>query len=201
MYRLSTGTMKVAVFQRGHSADHIVEGLKKYGDVDVITISVDEFLPQIIDEPSEYIDENFEAELIIDHMHHGDLTDYLIEIAREKNIPIIVPNKKVKGAITPPVCCSLNLRDFKFGHPEFRVKVKDGRIWEIDVLKGSPCGATWVAAEKIKGMKVEEAIPRIALEVQYLCKAKGGYSISKKKAPLHVAGDVHSNALKKALRK
>jgi hypothetical protein len=159
---------------------------------------VEEDLPQIIENPEDLI-KDFEADFIIDHLSHGDLTDYLVQIAREKGIPVMVPNRRVRGAITPPTCCALNMQGFKFGRPEFDVEVKEGRIADIKVLKGAPCGATWLAAEKVKGTKVEEAIHRIALEVQYLCRAPSRHFLTEK-APLHVAGEVHMKALKKAIR-
>jgi hypothetical protein len=190
--------MKVAVFQRGKRAQHIIEGLKKFGDLEVEVFSVTENLPQIIEEPENYIQRNIDADLIVDHLHHGDLTDFLVEVANEKDIPIVVPYKRVKGALTPPTCCSLNLKGFKFGYPKFKVEIEGDTISDIEVLKGAPCGATWLAAEKIKGLKIDEAVTRIALEVQYICKGSGGYNILGKKAPLHVAGHVHQKALKKA---
>jgi hypothetical protein len=153
------------------------------------------------------LDTDFEADLIFDHLHHRDLSEYLVGIAKKKGVPIIVPGEKIKGAINPRICCALVVRDEiegfeKFGYPEFEVKVEDDKIADIKVVRGAPCGATWSAAKKVKGMELEDAIPKIGLEVQFLCKAASGYDVAKsKKAPLHLAGDVHAKALGKATRK
>lgn len=196
--------MRVIVFQIGEEGKHIIKGLREHSNMDVASFTVDEDLPQIIENPQDFLDHNFEADLIFDHTHHRDLSEHLVRIAKKKGIPIIVPGTNIKGAITPRICCSLSLGDKlqgfkKFGYPEFEVGVEDGTITDIKVVRGAPCGATWTAAEKVKGMTVEDAISRIALEVQFLCKARAGYDVAKsKKAPLHLAGEVHKKALKKA---
>ena len=52
------------------------------------------------------------------------------------------------------------------------------------------------------GMPVEEAVVRIGLETQYCCIADpAGWDPLWGKSPVHFAGDVHSAALKRALRK
>lgn len=196
--------MKVIVFQRKGYANHIIEGLKKHSNIEVESFTVDDNLPEIIDDPQDFIDADFEADLIFDHLHQRDLTEYLVKIAKKKDVPIIVPGTNVKGALNPRICCSLILSDKikgfeKFGYPVFEVCEKDGRIEDIKVIKGAPCGATWTAAEKVKGMKTEDALSRIALEVQFLCQASVGFDVGKsKKAPLHLAGEVHTKALKSA---
>ena len=59
----------------------------------------------------------------------------------------------------------------EFGAPEFRVRLEDGRIADVEVLRGAPCGASWDAAEKIIGLTPDEALIRIGLETQYVCTA------------------------------
>ena len=44
-----------------------------------------------------------------------------------------------------------------------------GVIKDIRVLKGAPCGATWHAAEEMKGLPIEDALTRFGLEVQFVC--------------------------------
>lgn len=196
--------MRVIVFQRGCGGKHVISGMRKHSDIDVVSFTVDGHLPQIVDNPQDFLDQDFEADLIFDHLHHRDLSEYLVKIAKKKGIPIIVPGMNIEGAINPRICCSLVLGDKlpgfeKFGNPEFELSTKDGTVSDIKVVRGAPCGATWDAAEKVKGMKIEDAISRIGLEVQFLCGAASGYDVAKsKKAPLHLAGEVHSKALEKA---
>ena len=68
-------------------------------------------------------------------------------------------------------------------------------------MRGAPCGATWEAARKVIGMPVDDAIIRIGLETQYFCSADpAGWDPIYGKSPVHFAGDVHSAALKRALK-
>jgi hypothetical protein len=89
-----------------------------------------------------------------------------------------------------------------FGTPEFSVKVHDGIIAQIEVLRGAPCGATWKAAKKMIGLKPAEAIVRMGLEPQFFCSADpAGWDPIYGKSPVHFAGNVHSTALEKAVKK
>lgn len=89
-----------------------------------------------------------------------------------------------------------------FGMPEFAVKVEKGRIREIKVLRGAPCGATWEAAIRVENLPLEEALVRIGLDVQYFCVADpSGWDPISGKSPVHLAGEFHTAALKKALKK
>ena len=88
-----------------------------------------------------------------------------------------------------------------FGTPEFAVKVVQGNIHQIKVLRGAPCGATCEAAMRVKDLPAEEALVRIGLDVQYFCVANpSGWDPISGKSPVHMAGEFHKAALKKALK-
>lgn len=75
-------------------------------------------------------------------------------------------------------------------------------VQEIRVLRGAPCGATWLAAQKIKNMPILEALTRFGLEVQFFCTANpAGWDPLFGKSPVHVAAHIHTAALKTCLRK
>ena len=87
-----------------------------------------------------------------------------------------------------------------FGAPAFAVKVVEGKIARIEVLRGAPCAATWDAALRIIDMPVEEAAVRIGLEVQYFCVADpSDWDPISGKSAVHFAGEIHKLALAKAL--
>lgn len=88
-----------------------------------------------------------------------------------------------------------------FGYPELEVRMKGGRISEVRVRRGAPCGATWSAASKMVGQTPEEAEVKMGLAVQFGCIADpanweplGGQS------PVHLAAKVHQTAMRKALQ-
>ena len=87
-----------------------------------------------------------------------------------------------------------------FGKPVFDVTLKEGRIAEVTVRRGAPCGATWEAARRIIGLDPQVAIVRIGLETQFFCSADpAGWDPIYGKSPVHYAGERHSAALKRAI--
>jgi len=82
------------------------------------------------------------------------------------------------------------------------VQVENGIITDIKVHRGAPCGATWQAAKKMIGLETAEAIVRMGLEPQFYCSADpAGWDPIHGKSPVHFAGNVHSAALEKAIKK
>ncbi len=202
--------MDIIVFVQGEAGRRKVEGIGKYGHDMVITDirEVAPFLPDFIEEPEEYISDDFSADLVLDYLTHPDLADYLVRLCNLKKIPVVSSGKKLKGAVTPFTCCGL-VRDEKlgeygkqFGLPEYEVIVKDGIITNVVVLRGAPCGATAEAITTFINCSVEEALTRLPREVQYQCVADpSGFDPVTGKSPVHFAGYVHRAALKKALAK
>jgi hypothetical protein len=79
--------------------------------------------------------------------------------------------------------------------------VSAARIETLRVVRGAPCGATWQVAARVCHLPSAEAVVRIGLEVQYFCTADpAGWDPITAKSPVHFAGNVHSKALKRALR-
>ena len=78
--------------------------------------------------------------------------------------------------------------------------INDGRISRIDVVRGASCGATWDAAARMVGMPPDEAIIRMGLEVQFFCTADpSGWDPIYGKSPVHLAGKLHSSALRRGI--
>ena len=203
---------RIMVFQQNGSGETKIRGIREYGKdrFDLRIVNIDEFLPEVIDEAGPYLPESLEADLVLDYLRHPDLSYELAERCRDLGIPVVASGRKirVKGTLTPPTCCGLarnertGLYGKAFGAPEFDARVKDGKVVEIRVLRGAPCGASWEAARRVEGLSVEEAVVRIGLDVQFYCTADpAGWDPIYGKSPVHFAGDVHSAALKRALRK
>jgi len=74
-------------------------------------------------------------------------------------------------------------------------------VEKISVIRGAPCGATWKAASRMKGLAVDEAMVRIGLETQFFCSADpSSWDPISGKSPVHLAGEFHKNAFLKSLR-
>ena len=75
-----------------------------------------------------------------------------------------------------------------------------GVLERVSVLRGAPCGATWKAAERVMGLKADEAVVRVGLETQFFCSADpSGWDPIYGRSPVHLAGRLHSAALGKAV--
>ncbi|MBE0586389.1 MAG: hypothetical protein IH612_21820, partial [Desulfofustis sp.] len=59
----------------------------------------------------------------------------------------------------------------RFGAPEFAVSITNGRLSEVVVLRGAPCGATWEAARQLIGERLADAVQKIGLYTQFSCSA------------------------------
>lgn len=77
----------------------------------------------------------------------------------------------------------------------------DGKIVDIAVIRGAPCGATWEAAKRIIGLSIDEVKSRIGLETQFFCSADpAGWDPMYGHSPVHFAAEVHMAAIRKALK-
>ena len=199
--------MKIIVFQEKGSGEKKIAGVRKYGEGITLAaiVSVDVFLPDFIEDPEDFIRDDFSADLVLNFLKHPDLVEYLIRICGKKGLPVVSPGKKGDG-FTPFTCCGLgknaqlSLYGEQFGLPEYKVSLDGNTIRDIEVLRGAPCGATWDALQGYIGCSVEEVLTRLPRQVQYFCSADpSGFDPVTGKSPVHFAGYVHIAALKKAL--
>lgn len=201
--------MEIIVFQEQGSGEKKIQGVKKFGEGITITeiISIDVFLPEFIEEPENFISDQFTTDLVLNYLKHPDLLNYLVNICEKKKIPVISAGKKC-GGFTPFTCCGLGKDETlgvygkNFGFPQYAVCLDGERIKKIQVLRGAPCGATWDALQEYVDCSVEELLTRLPRQVQYLCSADpSGFDPVSGKSPVHFAGYVHIAALKKAIEK
>lgn len=202
---------RIMVFQQRDRGESKIAGIREYGGglflLDVVSII--DGLPPVIDDGRCFFPKEFSADLVLDYLIHPDLSHELAGLCREKKIPIVASGKKSvdKYVHTPPICCALprqvSLGNYGrcFGAPVFEVVVTEGVIEQIAVKRGAPCGASWKAAERIRGLSPDEAVTRMGLETQFFCTADhSGWDPLIGKSPVHLAGEVHALALAKALR-
>ncbi len=97
---------RVSVFQQNGSGERKIEAVRNYGS-DVITldvVSIDDELPDILDDTSPYLPADLEADLVLDFLTHKDLSHDLAVLCAAKSIPVIASGKKLtnKWVLTPP---------------------------------------------------------------------------------------------------
>lgn len=93
----------LVVFEEHGSGDKKIQGISEHGSGLVISkrFNIEENLPEIVDNPEDYIPDNFDADLVLDFLKHPDLSSYLAQVCKRKNIPVIASGKKHADAMTP----------------------------------------------------------------------------------------------------
>ena len=202
----------ILVFEQNGSGQKKIQGIKEYGgdQFEVQSVDISQSLPEIIDNPEKYLPQSIDADLVLDYLIHPDLSDELARLCNEQGVPLVASGKKLneQNRYAPPVCCALpkgaacGTYGSLFGYPEYKVTLKDGRIQDIQVLRGAPCGATWKTPQELIGMPAHEAAISLGLKTQFFCTANpAGWDPIGGKSPVHLAGDVHCAALKLAIHR
>ena len=99
-------SQKILVFQQNGSGESKIAGVRKYGGNRIVieVISIDEPLPPLVEDTSDYLPPKVKADLVLDFMKHPDLSHDLAALCRDLDIPLIASGKKldIKGIHTPP---------------------------------------------------------------------------------------------------
>ncbi|MCL2687713.1 MAG: hypothetical protein FWE58_04185 [Methanobrevibacter sp.] len=161
-------------------------------------------------------------DLIISYIKQADMALELVEQLHKKVSCIIIGIWKGEGfknqllkyenVSVPEAICELEdnkenpvFNEFtkKFGKPEIQINCQGEKIAEIDVIRGSPCGATDFMAKDMIGKKIDntESVAKEAgLRIQYYpCKAHELRLFPSKNSHKQTASRLHHDAVKKAL--
>ncbi|CAB1085326.1 hypothetical protein D1AOALGA4SA_12814 [Olavius algarvensis Delta 1 endosymbiont] len=97
---------KILVFQQNGSGESKIAGVRKYGENRIVleVVSIDDPLPPLLEDTSEYLPSEIKADLVLDFLKHPDLSYDLATLCRDLAIPLIASGKKldIKGIHTPP---------------------------------------------------------------------------------------------------
>ncbi|AKB83884.1 Thymidylate synthase [Methanosarcina barkeri 3] len=213
----------IGVITRGKYGHRLIETVREHSDFSIVTADLPEFVPVFIEEPDEFLEtlnfnkHVFSAEIIITYSLHPDLTSAIAKLAAEAGVrSLIVPGGPSRASVpelkkisevsgmdieVDEICCSLEPNAFNrpftelFGSPILKVKTKDGKITDVKVIKGAPCGSTWYMAKEIVGLEIKDAPPKAGLLIQhYPCRATRGDI-----GGIHESGELHKQAFIKAL--
>jgi len=96
----------ILIFQQNGNGEQKIAGVKKYGGdfFHLEVISIDEALPLVLDDTSDYLPADISCDLVLDFLTHDDLSQDLVALCAEKKIPVISSGKKIisKWVATPP---------------------------------------------------------------------------------------------------
>ena len=97
---------RVTVFQQKGSGERKIEAVEEYSgaEIEIEIISIDDDLPDIIDDTGPYLPRDLDTDLVLDFLQHRDLSTDLAALCARKNIPVIASGKKLANswASTPP---------------------------------------------------------------------------------------------------
>jgi hypothetical protein len=97
---------KILVFQQNGSGESKIIGVRKYGGsrIDLEVVSIDDPLPPLLEDASDYLPHSIQADLVLDFLKHPDLSHDLALLCCKEQVPLIASGKKIviKGVHTPP---------------------------------------------------------------------------------------------------
>jgi hypothetical protein len=213
----------IGIITRGKYGRRLIETLLERTNLDVIHTSVPEQLPGFIDDPEEFLRELaldntvFGADIVITYSLHPDLTSAIAERAGKDGVrALIVPGGAAKAPIreleqisgkygmyieVEDICCTLSenpaIYEFssELASPVLDIETDNGKISDVIVIRGAPCGSTWQMAKELIGTKIEDAPARAGLLIQqYPCRAVRGTL-----GGIHQSAEIHKSAVEKAL--
>jgi hypothetical protein len=89
----------------------------------------------------------------------------------------------------------------RFGKPEFRVTLTEGRITEVEVIRDSACGCALHVAENLIGAPVDESLEKAGmLHHHFPCLASMDRDPDYLDTLMHVSGNLLIDALKDEIR-
>lgn len=213
----------IGVITRGKYGQRLIETIQSKTDFDVVSSGLPANLPEFIEEPAEFLEnldlDNmvFKTDILITFSLHPDLSPEIARLAGRGGVHALII---AGGSSHVPVneldqiskeygihiqiddiCCNLSLDpsivEFTsfFGRPVLDVRTCDGKVVEVKVIRGAPCGSTWHMAKKLIGTPVEDAPALAGLFIQqYPCRAVRGQL-----GGIHESAKLHKQALISAL--
>lgn len=103
---MNTPKQRILVFQQNGGGESKIKGIREFGGdrFELVTVSIDEPLPDILDDTAAYLPETVEADMVLDFLSHPDLSHDLGVLCGRLGIPVVASGKKlrVEGMHTPP---------------------------------------------------------------------------------------------------
>ncbi|MBN2487845.1 MAG: DUF166 domain-containing protein [Methanosarcinaceae archaeon] len=213
----------IGVITRGKYGQRLIETIRSKTDFDVVSAGLPADLPEFVEEPAEFLenldidDAVFKTDILVTFSLHPDLTPEIARMAGRAGIrALIIAGGSSRAPVNEldkiseeygihievdDICCNLrsdpSMAEFTsfFGRPVLDVRSLDGKVVEVRVIRGAPCGSTWHMAKKLIGTPVEDAPARAGLLIQqYPCRAVRGQL-----GGIHESAELHKQAVKSAL--
>ncbi|WP_321417619.1 DUF166 domain-containing protein [uncultured Methanomethylovorans sp.] len=213
----------IGVITRGKYGKRLISTLLMHTDLKVFSAEVPEHLPEFIDEPEEFLEQMamdrtvFNADIVVTYSLHPDLTPQIAHMAGKAGVgALIVPGGASKAPVkeleqiskeygmyieVDDICCNLSsnpaISKFtdRLSSPLLEITIHEGKVEQVNIIRGAPCGSTWHMAEGLKGVSLKDAPAKAGLLIQqYPCRAVRG-----NKGGIHESAKLHKDAVSKAI--
>lgn len=217
--------LKIVIATDGSYGDRAFENIKKEFDTEFVELEqpTSMFMDEI-DIPADALAKIKEANILITYTQHPDLTLDLVEMVKGDVDYIIVAAWRGEGfknqleayenVNCPYIMCELEengnevFDEFtsKIGKPKVDVKLENGKIVAIDVVRSSPCGSTTFVADYISDKYLNRSdlddVPTEAgLKLQhYPCRAAKMRLFTDEECKKEMASGFHRDAFKEAFK-
>ena len=215
--------MKVGIITRGKYGDRVIDTIKKWTDMSVVSTKLPN-LSDFIEEPEKIVDQIdksvFDVDLLMSYALHPDLNPEIAKLAGKLGVKaVIIPggasragsieelnkiSKEYDIAIeVTEICCShsksddeiINEFSSKLGRPEYKIETKNQKISDVEVIRGAPCGSSFWVADQLIGIDIKDAPSKGGWFTQiYPCRASRGI-----KGKIHTSAEIHKKAVEDAL--
>jgi hypothetical protein len=213
--------LKVAIVTDGPYGERAYETIKEEFECDYVELEppASLFMDEI-EVPSEELERLEEADMLITYVLHPDLTLELVERLHDKVDWIIVGAWRGEGFKNQVehfgnVNCPENMCDLeengnptydefvaKFGRPVVEVKLENGKVTDVEVLRCSPCGSTRFVADEMIGENIEGLPVRAGLRIQhYPCRAPKMRLFTDDECKKEMAANFHRDAFEEAIER
>lgn len=212
--------MRVAIVTDGLFGDRTYNTIRKDFDCDYIEIDQPESMfADDVEIPEDTIEKLENVDLIISYISHPDLVLEMVEKLNEKVGWIIVAAwsgvgfknqlEQFENVSCPENMCDLELLgdpvydEFVelYGKPVVELEIVDNKVSKVNVLRSSPCGATYFVSEEMVGVDVDNLPIKAGLKVQhYPCRASK-LRLFVDECKKEIASNFHRDAFEEAIER
>ena len=181
----------------GRFAERVTQHLSAVSPGDVDAYQVPRSLPPVLDDAAEYLPSelgagdviiaiNIHPELLLEipNMVRGGFARALIAPIEDPNwikpglqrqVTQACARSEMESAFPKPFC-SLEpntpaiqefCEQFLVAAPTFQIRIAEGRVAEVEMVRGSPCGLTMFVAEKLLGLPADDTLPEKAGQLHH----------------------------------
>lgn len=230
--RIDEGRIRILAIVQGEYGERIAKYISEKGPEgwEVFTIKLDIGLPDMIDDPDEFMppdipkadlllsmqEESSAAQLIIDFAKAAEVRGVIAPIDNSEWLPEGMKNQieqqlKEMGidSVFPRPFCVLDETGHElfdqfakcFGKPKLALKWENDRITEVEVLVNAACGSAEHVAKQLVGQHIDDAVEKAGLaHHHYPCLAAMKVEPDLEDTLMHVSGLQIKKAVDKILK-